>query len=115
MATKDKPIANLEILDAITKVASNVGRIESEMNAQHQEKMDELVEIKKQVKYTNGRVSRMERKWSDQEAVDKYKLMNPPTSSTVKVETSTTWDWKTVLAILLTLATAVVAIAGVTK
>lgn len=107
---------NLEVLQAVSEIAAKLARVEAEMNAQHQEKMDELVEIKEQVKYTNGQVKALKQWKSNVEAVDRYKAeqASQPMMG-VKVETNNAWDWKVVLAIILTLATAVAAVAGVTS
>lgn len=83
--------------------------------------MTELVRIGDRVEQThnlavktNGRVTELERKWERREGYEqRIKEEQRTAIAAVKVETST-WDWKTVLAIILTLATAIVGIAGVT-
>jgi hypothetical protein len=84
--------------------------------ANHKETSDRLGAVETQVKYTNGRVKALETRAAQYDAVEEYKnkvAQQPVPATAVKVETSTTWDWKTVLAIILTLATAVAALAGV--
>lgn len=87
-----------------------------EGKANHKEVSKRLKDVEEQVKYTNGQVRALNTWKIETEAVDKYKSMNPQNSSTVKVETNTSWDWKTVLTIILTLATAITAVvAGLAK
>lgn len=101
------------ILKAISVLTAKVERLEIDTLRQHTEKMVVMTEIQAQVKHTNGRVTALERKMDKQDAIEEYKskMLSQPT--TVSVATTTTWDWKTVLAIILTLATAAAGVAGV--
>lgn len=115
MPEKPKTIATIELLDAIHKLETKVDRLEDKQLTQHSENMSRLEAIEAQVKYTNGRVRGLELTRERNEAVEAYKNTQSAQQPMmgVKVETNNTWDWKVVLAILLTLATAVAAIAGV--
>jgi TolA-binding protein len=93
---------NREIVDLITR--------------QHIEVTERLGAVEEQVKYTNGRVRALETRAIESDAVEKYKReqeVKQPIQQ-VKVEANNQWDWKTVLAILLTLATGIAAVLGVT-
>jgi hypothetical protein len=108
--TEKRTVATIEVLDAISRLQAEVDQMKHDMDDQHKEKLQKLFDVEAQVKYTNGRVRELEMENQRQLAVENYKDKHQTT--TVAVTTST-WDWKTVLAILLTLATAAAAIAGV--
>lgn len=109
METKEKH----EILDALSKLSTKVDRLEVDTLRQHTEKMVLMADIQAQVKYTNGRVTALERKMDKAEAVEDYKAKMALQPTTVDVDTTTSWDWRAVLAIILTLATAVAGVIGV--
>lgn len=89
-----------------TKSSTNTDIINL-LTSQHDEVKDRLIAVEAQVKYTNGRVNRMEAKWEAQEAVEKYKSSQP----TIQVNNQQT-DWpKIVLAVLGVLGTALGVIA----
>lgn len=86
---------NADIINAVTGLASRVGRLESETDEQHRAKMQILEELTAQVKYTNGQVRSLNQWRSNQEAVEKYKKNNP--TPTIRVNNNFQWDWKTII------------------
>jgi hypothetical protein len=113
----NKSSTNNDIILAISKLTDEMTALERANQVQHNEKMGRLEAIEVQVKYTNGRVTKLEKRLGEMDAVNAYKdkqAAQMPMQA-VKVETNNSWDWKTVLAILLTLATAIAGIAGVVK
>lgn len=88
--------------------------IQDENTERHNETAKRLAAIELQVKYTNGQVRDLQQWRSNKEAaeraVSEYRNENQPT---IKVNNNFQWDWKMVLAILLTLATIFAGIVGV--
>lgn len=80
---------------------------------QHRENSKKFDAVNERLDYTNGNVKDLLLWKSNQEAIEKYKKDNPVPTTTVKTEISNQWDWKMVLAILLTLATIFAGIVGV--
>jgi len=98
-----------------TDIFKLLGVIQDENMARHNENSKRLDGIESQVKYTNGQVRSLNEWRSNVIAVEEDRARRQSNMQAVKIETGNQWDWKTVLAILLTLATAIVGVAGVTK
>lgn len=96
---------NTDVIRAVMTVSADLATLKSEVEIQHKEKMVELAALTEQVKYTNGQVRELKQWRSNQEAVENYRKSIEPQPPMVRVNNNLQWDWKTVLAILLTLAT----------
>jgi hypothetical protein len=104
-----------EILDAISRVSNHVTKLEVEVNEMHQEKMQKMADIEKQVKYTNGRVRGLELEEEKRRAVADY-IASHEAKPQVSVQTTTVTqiDWqKIVLAIVGVLSLALTILATV--
>lgn len=88
MSTQQKNPTNKDIVQLIT--------------LNHEEVQTRLLKVEEQVKLTNGRVKKLETIQERADAVEEYKKTQGAQSGS---DPKVSWDWKMVLAILLTLAT----------
>ena len=96
-----------------TDIITEIRVMQLEQTRQHKENSRRFDTIEQQVRATNGRVKALETQNERRSAVEEYKEQqrhNRP--ERVRIEKTSNWDWKVVLTIILTLATAVVAITG---